>query len=56
MTLVDETRGNLGVVYAKPSALRRRVFGGLQRVTRAAPPGQRSEESTGSRRLAGLGA
>jgi hypothetical protein len=48
--LVDEPRGNLGVVYAKPSARRRRVFEGLQKVVRVVLLGRRSADTRENRR------
>jgi hypothetical protein len=36
--VVNETRGNLGAAYARPSVLRRPVFEGRPKAARAAPP------------------
>jgi hypothetical protein len=50
--VVAEMRGSLDVVYAKPSVLRRPVFEGRRKATCAAPPDQRIEGTTESRRWA----
>jgi hypothetical protein len=50
--VVAEMRGSLDVVYAKSSVLRRPVFEGRRKATCAAPPDQRIEGTTESRRWA----